>query len=226
MSRITETSPYHRDMTPRRSASHLGRPRDASFDLRAVEAAREILAEQGFAATTVQAVAARSGVHASAIYRRWPSRVELIEDAIFPGLDAPSVEPTGDLRRDLRRFVRAYVAAYETPAARAAMPGLLAEYQSNGGSGEPEHWLHISARPQFVDILRAAPPGSVDSDVDPDDVFDMLLGAILARALVPTVTRRRRPIERTVDLALRLLQPTDDSRRARSTSRDRSSARK
>jgi AcrR family transcriptional regulator len=194
-------------MTSRRSGSPVGRPRDQSFDARALDATREILAERGFTATTVQAVAARSGVHASAIYRRWPSRIELIEDAVFPGLGSPEIPPTGDLPRDLRRFVRAYVAAFQTPAARAAVPGLLAAYQSERRSGAPEQWLHLSARPQFYDILRAAPERTVRTDVEPDDVFDMLLGAIIARTLVPTVAERRRPFERIVDLTLRLLQP-------------------
>ena len=77
-----------------------GRPRDAGLSERALAAARELLTESGFEATTIQAVAARSGVHASAIYRRWPSRIELIEEAVFPGLSPLSVQPTGDLRTD------------------------------------------------------------------------------------------------------------------------------
>lgn len=153
----------------------------------------------------MQAIAARSGVHASALYRRWPSRVELIEDAVFPGLDPPSVQPTGDLHRDVRRFVRVYAAAHDTPAARAAIPGLLAEYQATGRSGAEEQWMHVSARPQFRDILRAAPAGAVDASVDPDDVFDLLLGAILGRVLIPAIRDRRRPAERLVELVLRAL---------------------
>src|SRR5512142_2021313 len=152
-----------------------GRPRDASISQRALTAARELLAERGFEATTIQAVAARSGVYASAIYRRWPSRIELIEEAVFPGFSPQAVGPTGDLRRDLRRFVRAYVAAFSAPAARAAAAGLLAHHQAAGGAPPPGAYLRVSARPQFQDILRAAPPGSVDPAVDPDDVFDMLL---------------------------------------------------
>ena len=62
-------------------------------------------------------------------------------------------------------------------------------------------------RPQFYEILDAAPPGAVDPTVDRDDVFDLLLGAILARVFVPTVAERRRPLERTVELVLRLLRP-------------------
>ena len=65
----------------------------------------------------------------------------------------------------------------------------------------------MSARPQFQDILRAAPPGSIDPAVDPDDVFDMLLGAILTRTLLFNALARRRPMERTVEMILRMLRP-------------------
>jgi len=43
--------------------------------------------------------------------------------------------------------------------------------------------------------------------VDPDDVFDMLLGAVLTRTVVYPATARHRPIERTVEMILRLLRP-------------------
>jgi AcrR family transcriptional regulator len=189
------------------AARPAGRPRDASIDERVLAATRELLAEEGFDATTIQAITDRSGVHASAVYRRWPSRIEIIEEAVFPGFAAVTVQATGDLRRDLRRFVRAYLATLGDPAARAAMPGLLATSQSAQRDDGPERWLAVSARPQFWDILRAAPPGRVDPDVHPDDVFDVLLGAIIARVLVPTVVRRDRPVERLVDMTLRLLHP-------------------
>ncbi|KPM52350.1 TetR family transcriptional regulator [Frankia sp. CcI49] len=184
-----------------------GRPRDTSIDERALAATRELLVQRGFDATTIQAVAGHSGVHASAIYRRWGSRIELIEEATFPGLSPLSVRPTGDLRRDLRRFIRAYVAAFDAPAARAAAAGLLAHYQTGGRQRPPELYLRVSARPQFQDILCAAPAGSVDPAVDPDDVFDLLLGAVLTRTLLFNATARRRPIERTVEMILRVLRP-------------------
>jgi AcrR family transcriptional regulator len=186
-----------------------GRPRDASIDERALAATRELLVQRGFEATTIQAVAEHSGVHASAVYRRWPSRIELIEEATFPGLSLLSVRPTGDLRRDVRRFIRAYLAAFNAPAARAAGAALLVHRQTSHRPRPPELDLRVSARPQFLDILRAAPPGTVDHAVDPDDVFDILLAAVLARTLLRNVTTRRRPLERTVDMVLRLLRPLD-----------------
>jgi AcrR family transcriptional regulator len=120
-----------------------GRPRDSSLDTRALAATLELLVEKGFEGTTVLAVARRSGVHSSALYRRWPSRIELIEEAIFPGFDPPIVAPTGDLRTDLLRFLQAYSAAFGSPAARAAAPGLMAHHQASGASGSPEKYLQV-----------------------------------------------------------------------------------
>ena len=187
-------------------AKQAGRPRDDSIDARAIAATLDLLVEAGFEGTTIQAVSQRSGVHASAIYRRWPSRIELIEAAAFPGLATPAVEPTGDLRRDLRRFVRAYATALGAPTTRAAMLGLLTHYQSAGGVAA-DRFLRVSARPQFRAILDAAVP-PVAADVDPDDVFDLLLGSIVGRAVIPTIAARQRPVERIVDLVHRLLTAT------------------
>lgn len=198
-------------MAPEEGAAQLGRPRDQSIDTRVLDATRLLLKDRGFDDTTIRAIAETSGVHASAIYRRWRSRTEIIEEAVFPGLSSVVVRPTGGLRRDLRRFIRAHLVAFGAPEAKAAMPGLLATYQSSGRSGAPEEWLAVSARPQFLDILLAAPVGSVDPGVDPNDVFDILLGAMIARTLVPTVALRNRPVEQLVDAVLRLVQPQPEN---------------
>lgn len=183
-----------------------GRPRDPAIDELVTRTTAELLADKGYEATTVQEISRRSGVHTSAIYRRWPTRVALIQDVAFPLFREISVRPTGNLRRDLRRFVTAWSRQYLTPTARAAVPGLFAAYQGDARTA-PDEWLRISLRPQFSAILDAAAPGEVDPGVDRDDVFDMLLGTMLARVFVPTVAGRRRPIERTVELVLRLLRP-------------------
>jgi AcrR family transcriptional regulator len=189
-----------------------GRPRDRTIDARALTATRDLLVEVGFAGTTVQAVAKRSGLHASALYRRWPTRLDLIYDAAFADLPPGRVRPTGDLRRDLLRFLKAYVKTFEQPVVRAAMPGLI------GGSGElpvsrsPQAWADRSVRPRFRQILDAAPAGAVDPSVDPDAVFDLVLGAVLVRLLVPGAIRRPPRLDETVDLLLRLVTPASTGR--------------
>jgi AcrR family transcriptional regulator len=183
-----------------------GRPRDINIDQRALGATRQLLLEEGFAATTIQRIAERSGVHTSAIYRRWPSRIELIQDAAFSDLAPSRVRPTGDLRRDLYRFLRAYVATLKSPLHRAAVPALLGA-EAADRPRTPEAWQQLSVRPHFQRILAAAPPGTVDSTISPDEMFDLLLGAALVHALVPEQARPPRPLERTVELIMRLLSP-------------------
>jgi AcrR family transcriptional regulator len=188
--------------TPRR-----GRPRDPAIDAKVLEATVELLEEEGFASATIQAISQRSGVPAPAIYRRWPTRLALIEHAALRGFAHIEVRATGDLGRDLRRFVRAYLDVYGTPAAQTAIPGLMASYQ-RGAVPAPARWIHISVRPQFYEILRAATPEHVDPSLDPDEIFDLLLGAILAHTFVPTAAGRARPVDRIVDLVVRLVRPT------------------
>jgi len=187
------------------SGARRGRPRDPSIDGRVLEATRGLLAERGFEATTVQAIAERSAVHPSAIYRRWPSRIEIIEGAVFPGLAPLMGRPTGDLRADLRGFIRAYSDALSEPAARAAAPGLLARARP-AEQAESRQRLSASARSRFFDIVRAAPAEEIDPSVDLVDVCDCLLATVMARAIVPTFDRDR-PVDRLVDMCARMLRP-------------------
>jgi AcrR family transcriptional regulator len=182
-----------------------GRPRDATLDAAVLQTTREVLAERGFEGTTVQEVSRRSKVHPPAIYRRWPSRLALIEDAAFTGLTEITVEPTGDLRHDLREFLAAYVGIFTSPIARTAIPGLVASYQHD--APPPARWLHLSVRPQLYAILEAA-GDDVDPTLDPDDVFDIVLGTVLARTFVPPIAARRPELDTAVDLIVRLLRPS------------------
>jgi AcrR family transcriptional regulator len=63
-----------------------GRPKDGTIDERAIAATQKVLMEEGHEAATIQRIAERSGLHPSSIYRRWPSRRELIFDAAYADL--------------------------------------------------------------------------------------------------------------------------------------------
>jgi AcrR family transcriptional regulator len=174
-------------------------------------ATRELLAAEGFAATTIQAVARRAGVGASAIYRRWPSRVELIESAVFPDLDAMDaldLQPAGDIAADLRGLLDGYRRLFDAPAARAAIPGVLAAYQS-----DPDRHRALTerighhVRPAFRAMLAAADPGEVDPEADPDAVLDMVIGAALYLTFIQPFTGRKDPDDHIVGLLVRAVRP-------------------
>jgi len=205
-SALPDDAPYD-DEQPR-----VGRPRDPRVDAAVRAATLELLVEEGYHATSIQAIARRAGVSAPSIYRRWSSKAELIEEAVFP---TPFIEPTaetGDVERDLAAYCRAILSYLGEPAVRAAIPGLLTEYQT-----DPQLWHRLGQRSvapmrgtfaAYVAATGKRPVGDIDA------LFDVMIGslfvrainsgaagadefarevaAIVARSLVPETTRAKR----------------------------------
>ena len=64
-----------------------------------LSAALDLLGEVGFGRLTIEGVAARAGVGKSTIYRHWPGRLELVEDAVRllkPEVASPASGPVRD----------------------------------------------------------------------------------------------------------------------------------
>src|SRR6201996_4552925 len=104
-----------------------GRPRDPRIDGAVLRATVELLAETGYASLLVSAIAERAGTSKPAIYRRWPSKAHLVHEAVFPIGSGTELPDTGSLGGDVREMVRRTVVVLTTPAARAALPGLVGE---------------------------------------------------------------------------------------------------
>ena len=83
----------------------LGRKRDHTRDPEILAAALEILAETGFDGMTIDMVATRAKAGKATLYRRWPSKNELVIDAVAcmkqADLDQSRLPDTGTLRGDL-----------------------------------------------------------------------------------------------------------------------------
>lgn len=166
---------------PYDDSPRVGRPRDPRVDTAIRDAALALLVEDGYQATSIQAIARRAGVSAPTVYRRWANKAELIEEAVFP---APFIEPTalsGDLVRDLQTYCRGIIEHLGDPAVRAAIPGLLTEYQT-----DPQMWQRLVQRSvtpmrtafaAFLSQTGLRPVGTVDS------LFDVMMGALFVRAV-------------------------------------------
>ncbi|WP_084523666.1 TetR/AcrR family transcriptional regulator [Nocardia inohanensis] len=162
-----------------------GRPRDPQLDAQVLAATQELLVSDGYQATTIAAVARRAGVVTTSIYRRWPGKRALVEDAIFALENANNPIPSGDLAADLLAWTRLFLSAAAHPAARSAIPGLLSEYHDDQESYR--RLLDRGERPT-IEALRellagAAAAGQAAPDCDVEAVFEFLRGATLLRAL-------------------------------------------
>lgn len=92
-----------------------------------LDATLEELGRVGFAALSVEEVARLAGVNKTTVYRRWPTKPELVQASFERfGEKIPPID-TGSLRGDLSTFIRAKLKLARTPRGRALMRTLMAE---------------------------------------------------------------------------------------------------
>jgi AcrR family transcriptional regulator len=161
--------------------TEIGRPRDSRIDSAVLTATVELLGQTGYAELSVDAIARRAGTSKPAIYRRWPSKAHLVHEAVFPIGDATELPDTGSLAGDVREMVRRTADVLTTPAARAALPGLIGEMAS-------DLRLHASLLQRFEDILsrglterldRAVARGEARHDATASDLVEAVTGITL-----------------------------------------------
>jgi AcrR family transcriptional regulator len=165
----------------------LGRPRNPRIDDSVLRATVELLGTSGYAALSVDAIAKRAATSKPAIYRRWPSKAHLVHEAVFPISEATELPDTGSLDGDVREMVRRSTGVLTTPAARAALPGLLAEMAT-------DPTLHAKLIGRFGDVTSrgmtdrlddAVRRGEVRADVTAADLVEAIAGI----ALMAIITR-------------------------------------
>jgi AcrR family transcriptional regulator len=145
------------------------------------------LAATSYEALRIEDVADRAGVHKTTIYRRWPTKAELVADATLDhSATAVPMPDTGSLAGDLRALARSVAANIGSPVGgRVAKTMVAAAVTSNEvASQAPEFWAaRIGLATTIVDAAVArgeVEPGAVDANV----VIETLIGALYVRLLL------------------------------------------
>jgi AcrR family transcriptional regulator len=132
------SAPTTSSITPTATAAHAGtRPGGRSARVRAAvhRAVEELLVEEAGDALTIPAVAARAGVHATTVYRRWGSVGELLADAATSRFTGEIVVPdSGSLRGDLERWAADVATDLRDPDVLALMRATLGAGGEHGAS--------------------------------------------------------------------------------------------
>ncbi|WP_051574784.1 TetR/AcrR family transcriptional regulator [Mycobacterium sp. URHB0044] len=164
-----------------------------------------LLQEHGYDRLTVDAVAASARASKATIYRRWPTKAELVLAAFIEGTRPVSVMPeTGSLRGDLLHVaetIRTHVSAHA-----ATIRAVLVE---TSRSAE----LNAMMQKQFLDqrkammkdiLAQAVARGEIAASAITEDLWDVLPGYLIYR----TVLSGRPPSPRTVqDLVDNVILP-------------------
>lgn len=183
----------------------IGRPRDPRIDTAVLEATVELLGETGYGSLSVDAIARRAGTSKPAIYRRWPSKAHLVHEAVFPITEATELPGFGSVLDDVREMMRRTVDVLTTPAARAALPGLVGEM-----AADPT--LHAALLGRFTHVLSfglsdwlaaAVARREVRRGVTPADVVDAIAGITLIALITHGDALDDAWVDRTAELITR-----------------------
>lgn len=156
-------------------------PRIARSRRAVLAAATELLVEAGPRAVTVDAVAERSGVAKSTLYRHWESRTALLIDVMscnVPEVAAP--DPALGFHEALRALVRDVASTLGTPEWAALMPALMSLKQhmpelQQVSDDDREH--KIGALAAVLDLGVAE--GVLPPDLDASLVATVVIGPIV-----------------------------------------------
>jgi AcrR family transcriptional regulator len=160
-----------------------------------LDATLQLLQEHGYDRLTIDAVAAMARASKATVYRRWPSKAELVLAAFIEGCRQVAIAPcTGTLRGDLLRLgeVICQHARQQAGTIRAVMVEM---------SRHPA--LYDAMQSEFLDqrkaliqevLHEAADRGEIDDAVISDELWDLLPGYLIFRSIMPN----RPPTEHTV----------------------------
>ena len=168
-----------------------------------IAATLDLLAERGITGTTIEAVAERSGVAKTTIYRQWDGQPELVLDAIGTTVHTPNDPDTGTLRGDLFDLLGGLADALNTSPAAGLMPALI-DAAERDPAFAALHQSEAAQRHQTVltAIARGIDRGELPADADPAEVLDMVAGPVFYRRLVSSGAVDRAFAQRIVDRVL------------------------
>jgi AcrR family transcriptional regulator len=171
-------------------------PRETEF----LEVTLRLLQEHGYDGLTVDAVAMTAKASKATVYRRWPSKAELVLAAFIEGIRQVAVPPdTGTLRGDLLR-----VGQQVCEQARqhgSTMRAVLVEVSRNPALNDVMQHEFVDQRKALIQhILRqAVERGEIDQAAISNELWDLLPGYLIFRSIMATRPPTQRTVQALVD---------------------------
>lgn len=159
-----------------------------------------LLQEHGYDRLTVDAVASRARASKATVYRRWPSKAELVLAAFIEGIRQVAVPPdSGTLRGDLLRLGE--VVCEQARQHATTIRAVLVEVSRYPALNDAMQHQFIDRRKALVQhILRqAVERGEIADAAVTDELWDVLPGYLIFRSIIPNRPPTRATVEALVD---------------------------
>lgn len=168
----------------------MARPPDLAKRDALLAAAREVIAEVGYASMTIDAVAQRAGSNRVLVYRVWDSKLHLACDALLDSFGAFEVPDTGAVADDLRGFLAQHVERMTQPAYVMGIPGITVELLADPDTFRQTYRRFVKpSEDGFRTIVRrAVDRGDLAGEVDATVLTRLVSGAVTGLAQTGRLT--------------------------------------
>jgi AcrR family transcriptional regulator len=184
----------------------MARPRSEDARRRLLEAALEIVATDGVGAVTADAVARRSGVAKTTLYRHFGSTDGLVFAAVADSVTAHPPPDTGTLRGDLEAIHRRYLDVASSQQNRELFAWMVAKSIESAENRELFRRVRVQPRgPTTVALQRAIARGELDADIDVDMAMHIIQGPLISQRIVDNSDVSESDLERILDMTVRAL---------------------
>ena len=187
-----------------------GRPRSQAAEDAILRATLELLAQGGYQAVTVDKVAARASTSKATIYRRWPTKENLVLAAfeLTEPLDVPCKRRVAD---NLVEIIWQFTEFVQTTPLGGVLPALVAERRHNPTLDEALVSLIDARRQPMLDVVQQGiERGEFKRKVNPEFVVDLCVGPVELRSLTLNKPVDKPFVRRVVQAALASLLREQD----------------
>jgi AcrR family transcriptional regulator len=181
------------------TADALWSPRECEL----LAATLELLQEHGYDRLTVDAVATTARASKATLYKRWPTKAELVLAAFAEGTRQAAVDPdTGTLRGDLLKMgesIRAHVSTHA-----GTIRAVLSEVSRSAELATMLQTQFLDQRKALMSrvLVRAVERGEIEASAVTEDLWDVLPGYLIFRTVLTGRTPSRRTVHDLVDNVL------------------------
>ncbi len=165
------------DPDPEQTIRKPGRQRSVQSHQAILEATLELFAEVGLQGLSIEAIAERAGVGKTTIYRRWSSKEDIINDALYLLRAGNPLPDTGHIRNDLLYLAQGSREFFtRDPFMGKLITKMIAELKTNPGISRAFVDKVITPRIQeFRQIVEHAQKrGEVRADLDATFILHLI----------------------------------------------------
>jgi AcrR family transcriptional regulator len=159
-----------------------------------------LLQEHGYDGLTVDAVASAARASKATVYRRWPSKAELVLAAFIEGVNQVAVPPnTGTLRGDLLKIGE--ICCEHTHQQASTLRAVLVEVSRHPALNDALQHQFLDQRKALIRhvLLQAVDRGEITKAALTDELWDLLPGYLVFRSIIPDRPPTRRTVQMLVD---------------------------